>query len=336
MDPSTHRKTAVLLARLTRGRCLSVRYRLSPQAVFPAALLDCLVAYLYLLYPPPSALHAPVPASQIVITGDSAGGGLAFSLLQLLLTMHRLSPGPHPPTIRFNATTVPLPLPAGVAANSGWFDLTHSLPSVTANYKTDYLPPPCICPRTHFPPCRMWPSPSPGQGAPPSSPPRDDIYTDTGSQLLHPLVSPVAAESWAGSPPLFLVTGDEQLADESGFVAARAAAQHVPVVYERYETMPHCFAMTLPWLDVSRRCLRSWAGFATECVARAAATAEGEADSLRTSGTVVGAGKGGGEREVDVRAVSGLTLDGVRARMSGMLDRRGEVLASEGKLLAKL
>jgi len=38
MDPVTHRATTKKLAKLTKGRCLSVRYRLAPQNPFPAAL----------------------------------------------------------------------------------------------------------------------------------------------------------------------------------------------------------------------------------------------------------------------------------------------------------
>ena len=51
LDPSTHRPTTKKLAKLTGGRCYSVRYRLAPQNPFPAALLDALVSYLTLLYP---------------------------------------------------------------------------------------------------------------------------------------------------------------------------------------------------------------------------------------------------------------------------------------------
>jgi hypothetical protein len=70
MDPATHRGTVNRLARMTGGRCYSVRYRLSPQAVFPAALLDAFVSYLTLLYPPPGAYHEAVKAEHIVISGD--------------------------------------------------------------------------------------------------------------------------------------------------------------------------------------------------------------------------------------------------------------------------
>lgn len=70
LDPSTHRPTTKKLAKLTGGRCYSVRYRLAPQNPFPAALLDALVSYLTLLYPPPRAFHEPVDPKHIVFAGD--------------------------------------------------------------------------------------------------------------------------------------------------------------------------------------------------------------------------------------------------------------------------
>ena len=70
LDPSTHRPTTKKLAKLTGGRCYSVRYRLAPQNPFPAALLDALVSYLTLLHPPPDAFHEPVDPKHIVLAGD--------------------------------------------------------------------------------------------------------------------------------------------------------------------------------------------------------------------------------------------------------------------------
>lgn len=69
-DPMTHRPTTKKLAKLTGGRCYSVRYRLAPQEPFPAALLDAFIAYLTLLYPPPDAFHEPVAPEHIVLAGD--------------------------------------------------------------------------------------------------------------------------------------------------------------------------------------------------------------------------------------------------------------------------
>jgi len=70
LDPRTYRNTTKKLAKLTGGRLFVVRYRLAPAHVFPAALLDALVAYLTLLYPPPDAYHEPIPPEQIVVAGD--------------------------------------------------------------------------------------------------------------------------------------------------------------------------------------------------------------------------------------------------------------------------
>lgn len=69
-DPVTHRPTTKRLAKLTGGRCYSVRYRLAPQHPFPAALLDALVSYLALLYPPPGAYHEAVRPEHLVLAGD--------------------------------------------------------------------------------------------------------------------------------------------------------------------------------------------------------------------------------------------------------------------------
>jgi hypothetical protein len=69
-DPSTHRPATKQLAKQTGGRCYSVRYRLAPQNPFPAALLDALVSYLTLLYPPPGAFHEAVKPEHLVIAGD--------------------------------------------------------------------------------------------------------------------------------------------------------------------------------------------------------------------------------------------------------------------------
>jgi acetyl esterase/lipase len=70
MDPATHRTVTAKLAKLTGGRCYSVRYRLAPQHPFPAALMDAFVSYLTLLYPPSDAFHEAVSPEQIVFAGD--------------------------------------------------------------------------------------------------------------------------------------------------------------------------------------------------------------------------------------------------------------------------
>ncbi|KAI8995033.1 Alpha/Beta hydrolase protein [Pilobolus umbonatus] len=100
----------------------SIDYRLAPQHPFPAALEDALATYLYLIDPPADDENQPIDPQKIVISGDSAGGGLTFALLLVI-------------------RDAGLPYPAGAMALSPWVDLTHSLPSIITNMMTDYLPP---------------------------------------------------------------------------------------------------------------------------------------------------------------------------------------------------
>ncbi|EGO02176.1 hypothetical protein SERLA73DRAFT_49053 [Serpula lacrymans var. lacrymans S7.3] len=96
--------------------------RYAPQYPWPCPLQDVLAAYLYLIDPPPNAVHQAVPASKIVFAGDSAGGGLALTVLTIL-------------------RDVGMPLPAGAVLISPWVDLTHSFPSIMKNTETDIIPP---------------------------------------------------------------------------------------------------------------------------------------------------------------------------------------------------
>ncbi|MGY3587541.1 alpha/beta hydrolase [Bradyrhizobium sp. USDA 4350] len=61
------------LAKATRCRVLSVEYRLAPEHPFPAALNDAVRAYRW--------LRTSRPRQNIVVGGDSAGGGLSMALL---------------------------------------------------------------------------------------------------------------------------------------------------------------------------------------------------------------------------------------------------------------
>jgi acetyl esterase/lipase len=78
-SPDSHRKITLQLAKGCGGRVFSLRYRLAPQDPFPAALVDAVLAYRYLVDPPQGALHQPVDPAKIVIAGDSAGVQLTLS-----------------------------------------------------------------------------------------------------------------------------------------------------------------------------------------------------------------------------------------------------------------
>ncbi len=103
-----------VLAAETGRRVLCPAYRLAPEHPFPAALEDAMAAYEYLL-------ETGVAPEEIVLCGESAGGGLLLSLCHAL----RERGGP---------------LPAGLIPISPWTDLALTGPSCRENREKD----PCL------------------------------------------------------------------------------------------------------------------------------------------------------------------------------------------------
>ncbi|MCJ1360309.1 MAG: hypothetical protein MMC33_010314 [Icmadophila ericetorum] len=296
-SPAASQVITAKLSCMTSARCVSVNYRLSPQHTFPAALLDVLLAYLTILYPPPSSIHEPVPHSSIIFTGDSAGGCLCLALLQVILHFQRTSTR----TIRFHGRNVTIPAPAGVACLSTYGDQTLSLPSWMDNKKYDYFLDAAPYALPGYPSCDIWPA----------SPPRANIYCND-FLLCHPWVSPTIAESWNGSPPMWLACGEERMADSSKVIAQRAAKQGVTVVWEQYEAMPHCFPLipVLNELPQGKRCFRGWAEFMKICFE--------DPSELTTKGTFVAA-KTAKETEVPCSEVIDLEFGEVTWRMKAAM-----------------
>lgn len=248
--PSRYQSTTTKLVQLTGGCCVTFRYRLSPQNVFPAALVDALFAYISLISPGEDSFLDPVPASSIVFAGDSAGANLALSLIQVLLSARNRGE-----KIQFNGKFEELPLPAGVALLSPDLDLTYALTS-KENLKYDIWDGDWSFQKPDFPSCPLWPS----------NPPRCHVYADK-SMMCHPLVSPCLAKSWKDSPPMWIAGGQEVMTG-----AARLAVQNIAraggrVSYEEYEGMPHDFPImseNWPWATTgewpqSIRCMETWA-----------------------------------------------------------------------------
>ena len=313
MDPSSHRATTSHLARLTKGRCLSVRYRLAPQHAFPSALLDAFVAYLSLIYPPPGSYHSPVPASHIVLGGDSAGGNICFALLQLILQINRSASSLRSVSFHNRTISLPIDLPAGCATQAAWLDMTRAMPSIVSNVQYDYLPPPITKEKaSSFPPCEIWPT----------DPPRGDLYCDT-TILCHPLVSPLAANDWTGCCPLWISCGEEMLADEIRNLAAKAAKQGVAVEFEQWEAMPHCFALIFLGSPMSKRCFTDWTDFYTKVV---------KGESVSTKGLWFQA-KTQKEKQVDVTGLAVLDDAEVEKRMDDAKEARHLGKEGEAKIL---
>ena len=294
----SHRPVCSDLARISGGRCLNIRYRLAPRYPFPAALLDCFVAYLFLLCPPPGSLHDPVPAPKIVFAGDSAGGNLACALLQFLLELHRSTPAGQVPKVQYLGREVEIPLPAGVACSSAWLDLTRTMPSIKTNHKYDFLPLPSDSSlHETFPPCALWPAESR----------REDLYCD-GTLLMHPFVSPLATttEDWTNSPPVFLFYGEEMLTDEGKYFARKLSKAGTSVQWEEFEGMPHCFPMLLKGSKVSKIGMELWGNFVAK-------VASGEA--IETRGTFYQA-KHWTPKKIDVTSLGDLSDDEIWKKMT--------------------
>jgi acetyl esterase/lipase len=71
---ASYRSYTARLARASRSRVLSVGYRLAPEHPFPAAVDDAVSSYRWLL-------DQGISPSRISVVGDSAGGGLALSMV---------------------------------------------------------------------------------------------------------------------------------------------------------------------------------------------------------------------------------------------------------------
>jgi acetyl esterase/lipase len=65
---------------------LAINYRLAPETKFPGALYDVVQSYLYLI--DPNEKHRLDPKN-IIVMGDSAGGGLCLAMM-LYLRDHEL------------------------------------------------------------------------------------------------------------------------------------------------------------------------------------------------------------------------------------------------------
>ncbi len=101
LAPNTHRGLIGKLSQMLGMRVLAIDYRLAPEHPYPAALDDSMAAYRWLID------EAGFDPKRIIISGDSAGGGLSLSTL-----------------LKIRELGLPQPLTAFLM--SPWADLTIS------------------------------------------------------------------------------------------------------------------------------------------------------------------------------------------------------------------
>ncbi|KAG0243238.1 hypothetical protein BGX31_010959 [Mortierella sp. GBA43] len=225
---TTHRWATCAMTRLAGAKVLSLDYRLAPDSPFPAAVVDAVAAYLFLLNPPADSGATPVDAQNIVIMGDSAGGGLTFATMLAI-------------------RDAGLPMPGGIVGLSPWLDLLHSMPSVLTNAYSDYLPAEGFT--------------QGGQGSlknvaklASTVDPDDDIlkhpdmpevqYYASNAVLSCPYVSPLVEKSLEGACPMLVIVGESEMLRDEAIVFAMKNADASPILHlSLYDDMPHVFPM---------------------------------------------------------------------------------------------
>ena len=110
-SPTSHKSMVSQIAEAMGATAYSMDYRLGPEAPFPAAVDDALASYRALL-------ESDVNPADILISGDSAGGGLSTACA-------------------IAARNACLPQPSGLLLISPWADLTNSGWSYEAKATSD-------------------------------------------------------------------------------------------------------------------------------------------------------------------------------------------------------
>ncbi|GLB35806.1 putative steryl acetyl hydrolase [Lyophyllum shimeji] len=212
---AAQRLISIPLSKFTDARVFALDYRLAPETRFPGPLHDVVSGYLRLVD------DLQIPPENILLAGDSAGGGLCLALLMYL---------------RDNKYSIP----AGAILMSPWVDLTMSCDSWDSNANFDVVPFPGE--DDHMNPIALY------------------LGERMEDYLTHPYASPLFG-NLQGLPPLLIQVGDaEVLRDEVTLFARKATLAGVDVRHELFEDAIHVF-QTYPFLTATRRAFTSMKDF---------------------------------------------------------------------------
>ncbi len=185
----------------------SIDYRTAPKYMYPCALNDAIEGYQYLL-------SSGYKGKDIVIVGDSAGGGLSLSL-SLYLRDNKID------------------LPKCLALSSPATDLTESGKSRKEKILVDPL----------------FGAPSIEEGL--KNPLKLPYAKD--DELENPYVSPAFGD-YEGMPPMIIQTGENEiLLSDSDIVYEKASLAKVNIKYITYPGMYHTFYLVSPNIRESKQ-----------------------------------------------------------------------------------
>jgi len=228
MSAATHRELTIRVSKATGMRVFSINYRLAPECKFPGALHDAVHCYFRLTE------DLKIPAENIVIGGDSAGGGLTMALMLYLRDNN-------------------YPMPSGAILFSPWVDLTMSCDSWETNQAFDYLPAPA--PEEALHPVRLY------------------LAAEDLDLVTHPYASPLFGDM-KGLPPILIQNGDaELLRDECALLSHKLAAAGGIVRHEVYEDCLHVF-QAFYFLEAAAQAMESVSNFTKQVILKKSKTSQ--------------------------------------------------------------
>lgn len=195
-----YNKTALHFSKICNADVFSIDYRTAPDHVFPCALEDAMDGYAWIL----NQGYSP---ENIILCGESAGGGLVLSLTMKLRDEN-------------------MPLPRALILSSPWTDQAAEGKSYSTKKTEDYFfghPDAAKVPK--------YPVPT--------------VYA-ADHDKYDPYLSP-AYGSFQGFPPMLIQTGEaELLLSDSDTIVQSARKAGVDVTYYTYPGMYHTFYITQP------------------------------------------------------------------------------------------
>mmetsp|Transcript_4721 Transcript_4721/g.16938 ORF Transcript_4721/g.16938 Transcript_4721/m.16938 type:complete len:494 (+) Transcript_4721:87-1568(+) len=238
------------LSKSNNATVFMVHYRVAPENPFPAGLYDCVCAYLYLIgrrkkcastiaKRKTTDIYAP---GKVSIVGSSAGGGLAFSLVQKLQQLEEK-------------------LPCAVIALSPWIDLALQGESYYTNEDADPVLSKAILDKFARYYCGADSQVSERKERARCSE-LASMYEQEMQLRMQPLVSPLYGDL-SGFPPILIHVGQhEVLLDEAKALATKAALSGVEdVKIKVFGGATHCFQVVNPSLPESAKSLDEIASF---------------------------------------------------------------------------